>query len=101
MRDCVDRSGLEVTGEDILVDGWWTAARLSCQRTAAASRPRAATPATAEGTSGRLQIARARPQSRSEATLLGSEARSRQLLASNPLSTVARLGAATPSYGAI
>jgi hypothetical protein len=37
----------------------------------------------------------------SGATLLGSEARSRQLLASNLLSTVARLGTAKPSYGAI
>jgi hypothetical protein len=25
MRDSVDWSGLEVTGQDNLVDGWWTA----------------------------------------------------------------------------
>src|SRR5919106_1614913 len=33
MRDSMDWSGLEVTGEDNLVDGWWTPEMLSLQRT--------------------------------------------------------------------
>jgi hypothetical protein len=38
-RDPADRSGLEVTGADNLVDGWRTAAALSLQRTSAGDRP--------------------------------------------------------------
>jgi hypothetical protein len=33
MPDCPDWSGLEVTGEDNPVDGWWTADGLSVQKT--------------------------------------------------------------------
>jgi hypothetical protein len=29
MSGSVDRDGLEVTGEDNLVDGWWTSEKLS------------------------------------------------------------------------
>src|SRR5512132_3579381 len=41
----VDWSGLGATGEDNLVDGWWTSKELSCSKTAAqvkldCSRPR-------------------------------------------------------------
>jgi hypothetical protein len=28
MQDAADWSGLEVTGEDNLVDGWWTSGKL-------------------------------------------------------------------------
>jgi hypothetical protein len=30
IEDPTDGSGLEVTGEDNLVDGWWTSKKLSC-----------------------------------------------------------------------
>jgi hypothetical protein len=33
MRDSADRTGLEVTGEDNPVDGWWTARMLTASRT--------------------------------------------------------------------
>jgi hypothetical protein len=35
MGDPADWSGLEVTGQDNLVDGWWTSKKLSCSQTAA------------------------------------------------------------------
>ena len=45
MQVRVDWSGLDVTGEGNLVDGWWTSKELSCSKTAAQvkldrSRPR-------------------------------------------------------------
>jgi hypothetical protein len=33
LADSADLSGLEMTGEDNLVDGWWTASVLTVQKT--------------------------------------------------------------------